>query len=283
VSAAPAIHPSAIVAEGASLGAGCRIGPFCMIGPEAVLEAGVELVSHVVVEGATTLGEGVRVMAFSAVGTPPQDIKYRGEPTRCEIGARTLVREGVTVHRASVGGGGVTRVGPGCMLMAMAHVGHDCQLGEGVMLANNVMLGGHVDVGAGAFIGGGAAVHQTVRIGRLAMVSGLSGVTNDIPPFGYVFGQPARLVGFNKIGLLRRGATREQLRALRLANALLFKDPGEFAAKVEQATERFAGEPLVEEVIAFIRDPDRRRQFVRPGRMAAPELGGVDEENGEAA
>jgi UDP-N-acetylglucosamine acyltransferase len=283
VSGAPAIHPSAIVAEGASLGAGCRIGPFCTVGPEAVLEAGVELVSHVVVEGATTLGEGVRVMAFSAIGTPPQDIKYRGEPTRCEIGARTLVREGVTVHRASVGGGGVTRVGPGCMLMAMAHVGHDCQLGEGVMLANNVMLGGHVHIGAGAFIGGGAAVHQTVRIGRLAMVSGLSGVTNDIPPFGYVFGQPARLVGFNKIGLLRRGATREQLRALRLANALLFKDPGEFAAKVEQATERFAGEPLVEEVIAFIRDPDRRRQFVRPGRMAAPELGGVDEENGEGA
>lgn len=281
MSAAPVIHPTAIVADGARLGRGCRVGPYCTIGPEAVLGEGVELVSHVVVEGATTLGAGVRVMSFSALGTPPQDVKYRGEPTRCEIGVRTLVREGVTVHRASVGGGGVTRVGPGCMLMAMAHVGHDCQLGEGVMLANNVMLGGHVHVGAGAFIGGGAAVHQTVRIGRLAMVSGLSGVTNDIPPFGYVFGQPARLVGFNKVGLLRRGATREQLRALRLANALLFKEPGEFAAKVEQAVERYAGDPFVQEVIAFIRDPDRRRQFVRPGRMTAPELGGVDEENGD--
>jgi UDP-N-acetylglucosamine acyltransferase len=283
VSAAAIIHPSAIVAEGARLGDGCRIGPFCTVGPETVLEAGVELVSHVVVEGATTLGAGVRVLPFAALGTPPQDVKYRGEPTRCDIGARTLVREGVTVHRASVGGGGVTRVGPGCMLMAMAHVGHDCQLGEGVMLANNVMLGGHVHIGAGAFIGGGAAVHQMVRIGRLAMVSGLSGVTNDIAPFGYVFGQPARLVGFNKIGLLRHGATREQLRSLRLANALLFKDPGEFAAKVEQAAERFAGDALVEEIIAFIRDPDRKRQFVRPGRMAAPELGGVDEENGDGS
>jgi UDP-N-acetylglucosamine acyltransferase len=283
VSAPAIIHPSAIVAEGARLGGGCRIGPFCTVGHDAVLEEGVELVSHVVVEGATTLGAGVRVMPFAALGTPPQDIKYRGEPTRCEIGARTLVREGATVHRASVGGGGVTRVGPGCMLMAMAHVGHDCQLAEGVMLANNVMLGGHVHIGAGAFIGGGAAVHQFVQIGRLAMVSGMAGVTNDIPPFGYVFGLPARLVGFNKIGLLRRGATRDQLRTLRLANALLFKDPGEFAAKVEQAAERFAGEPLVEEIIAFVRDPDRRRQFVRPGRMAAPELGGVDEENGDPA
>ena len=275
------IHPSAQVAPGAVVGANCTIGPFCTIGPEAVLEEGVELVSHVVVDGATRLGAGVRVLPFAAIGTPPQDTKYRGELTRCEVGAGTLVREGCTVHRASVGGGGVTRVGPGCMLMAMAHVAHDCQLGEGVILANNVMLGGHVHVGAGAFVGGGAAVHQTVQIGRLAMVSGLAGVTNDIPPFGYVFGLPARLVGFNKIGLLRRGASRDQLRTLRVAFALLFKDPGEFAAKVEQAAERFAGEALVEEVLAFIRDPERRRQFVRPGRMAAPELGGVDEENGE--
>jgi UDP-N-acetylglucosamine acyltransferase len=278
---APEIHPSATVAPSARVGAGCRVGPYCTVGPEAVLGEGVELVSHVVVEGATALGPVVRVLPFAAIGTPPQDIKYRGEPTGCDVGAGTLVREGATIHRASVGGSGVTRVGPNCMVMAMAHVAHDCQLGEGVILANNVMLGGHVHVGAGAFVGGGAAVHQTVRIGRLAMVSGLSGVTNDIPPFGYVFGLPARLVGFNKIGLLRRGATREQLRTLRLANALLFKDPGEFAAKVEQAAERFAGEALVEEVIAFIRDPGRRRQFVRPGRMAAPELGGVDEENGD--
>jgi len=278
---APEIHPSAVVSTEARIGVGCRVGPFCTVGPGAELGDGVELVSHVVVEGATTLGAGVRVLPFAAVGTPPQDVKYKGEPTRCEVGAGTLVREGATIHRASVGGGGVTRVGPNCMVMAMAHVAHDCQLGEGVMLANNVMLGGHVHIGAGAFVGGGAAVHQFVQIGRLAMVSGLAGVTNDIPPFGYVFGLPARLVGFNKIGLLRRGATREQLRAMRAAYALLFKDPGEFAAKLEQAAERFAGDALVEEVVAFVRDPARRRQLVRPGRMAAPELGGVDEENGE--
>jgi UDP-N-acetylglucosamine acyltransferase len=156
-------------------------------------------------------------------------------------------------------------------------------LGEGVILANNVMLGGHVQVGAGAFIGGGAAVHQTVRVGRLAMVSGMSGVTNDIPPFGYVFGVPARLVGFNRIGLLRRGASRDQLRTLRAAHTMMFKDPGEFVTKLPAVEERFGADPLVQELLAFIRDPMRRRQLVRPGRMAAPELGGTDEENGEGS
>jgi UDP-N-acetylglucosamine acyltransferase len=277
------IHPTAVVAPGAQIAPGCVVGPGCTIGPEVVLEDGVELVSHVVLEGRTRLAAGVKVYPFACIGTPPQDLKYRGEPTGCDIGAKTLVREGVTIHRGSVGAQGVTRVGAGCMLMAMSHVGHDCMVGDGVILANNVMLGGHVHLGDGAFVGGGAAVHQTVRIGRLAMVSGMCGVTNDIPPFGYVFGLPARLVGFNKIGLLRRGASRDQLRTVRAANNLLFKEPGDFASRVEQAAERFAEEPLVQEVIAFIRDSSRKRQLVRPGRMAAPELGGVDEENGEGA
>lgn len=275
------IHPGAVVSPGAVIGEGCRIGPGCVVGPEVVLGANVELIAHVVVDGRTTIGAGARVFPFASIGMAPQDLKYKDEPTTCEIGAGTLIREGVTVHRASVGGSGVTRVGAGCMLMAMAHVAHDCEVGDGVILANNVMLGGHVHVGPNAFVGGGAAVHQTVRIGRLAMVSGLAGVTNDIPPFGYVFGLPARLVGFNKIGLLRRGASRDQLRAMRTAYNLLFKDAGEFSQKLDEADERFAGEMLVEEVIAFCRDPARRRQLVRPGRMAAPELGGDDEENGE--
>ena len=134
------------------------------------------------VDGATRIGAGTKVLPFASIGTPPQDLKYRNEPTRCEVGPKCLIREGVTIHRASVGGGGVTKVGAGCMLMAQAHVAHDCILGEGVILANNVMLGGHVLVGDGAFIGGGAAVHQTVRIGRLAMVSGLAGVPTTSRP-----------------------------------------------------------------------------------------------------
>lgn len=277
------IHPTATVAAGAVIGEGCRIGPGCVIGPDVVLDAGVELIAHVVVEGHTHLGAGVKVFPFATIGMAPQDLKYKDQPTRCEVGAGTLIREGATIHRASVGGGGVTKVGANCMLMATAHVAHDCIVGDGVILANNVMLGGHVHVDAGAFIGGGAAVHQTVRVGRLAMVSGLAGVTNDIPPFGYVFGLPARLVGFNRIGLLRRGSTREQLRTLRTVHGLLFKEPGEFTARLAEVEQRFGTEPLVMEIIAFVRDPARRRQLVRPGRMAAPELGGVDEENGDGA
>lgn len=278
-----AIHPTATVAPGAVIGAGCRIGPGCVIGPDVVLEDNVELIAHVIVDGVTRLGAGVRVFPFATIGMAPQDLKYKNEPTRCEIGAGTLLREGVTVHRASVGGAGLTRVGAGCMLMAQSHVAHDCEVEDGVILANNVMLGGHVHVGANAFVGGGAAVHQLVRIGRLAMVSGLAGVTNDIPPFGYVFGLPARLVGFNKIGLLRRGASRDQLRTLRTVFNTLFKAPGEFAQKVADIDARYAAEALVQEVVGFVRDPVRRRQLVRPGRMAAPELGGDDEENGDGA
>lgn len=277
------IHPAATVAPGAVVAEGCRIGPGCVVGPDVVLEENVELIAHAVIDGHTRLGRGVRVFPFATIGMAPQDLKYQGEPTRCEIGAGTLVREGVTVHRGSVGGQGITTVGPGCMLMATSHVAHDCTLGEGVILANNVMLGGHVQVGPGAFIGGGAAVHQTVRIGRLSMVSGLAGVTNDIPPFGYVFGLPARLVGFNRIGLLRRGATRDQLRTLRAVHTLLFKEPGEFAARLEVVAERFGEDALVQELLAFVKDPTRRRQLVRPGRMAAPELGGTDEEAGEGS
>jgi UDP-N-acetylglucosamine acyltransferase len=277
------IHPTAAVAPGAVIGQGCRIGPGCVVGPDVVLGDNVELIAHVVVDGITRLGDGVRVFPFATIGMAPQDLKYKGEPTRCEIGAGTLIREHVTVHRASVGGSGVTQVGSGCMLMANAHVAHDCMVSDGVILANNVMLGGHVRVDTGAFVGGGAAIHQTVRVGRLAMVSGMAGVTNDIPPFGFVFGVPARLVGFNRIGLMRRGATREQLRTLRLANNLLFKEPGEYAARLAEAEQRFAAEPLVMEIIAFVRDTSRRRQLVRPGRMTAPELGGTDEESGEGS
>lgn len=271
------IHPSAVVAPGAVIGAGCRIGPFCVVGPEVVLEEGVELLSHAVVEGRTRLCAGVKLSAYASVGLAPQDLKYRGEPTGVEIGPRSHLREHVTVHRGSVGGDGTTRVGADALLMACSHVGHDCQIGDRVILANNVMLGGHVRVGEQVFLGGGAAVHQFVRVGRHAMVGGLAGVTNDVPPFGNVFGLPARLVGLNVIGLKRRGFSRENLHALRAAFRLLFREPGTFAERVEACARRFAGDPLVEEVIAFLQSGDRKRELIRPGRMAA-ELGADDEE-----
>jgi len=269
ISSTALVHASAMVAAGALIGPGCRVGPYCIVGPDVTLEEGVELSSHVVIEGLTRIGAGSRLSPFASVGLAPQDLKYRGEPTGVDVGARCQIREHVTIHRGSVGGDGITRVGNDCMLMACSHVGHDSQVGDRVILANNVMLGGHVKLGEQSFLGGGAAVHQMVRIGRHAMVGGLAGVTNDIPPFGNVFGLPARLVGLNIVGLRRRGFSRENLHALRAAFRLLFREPGTFAERMGIAADRFAGDALVEEVLAFLQARDRRRELIRPGRMAA--------------
>lgn len=277
ISPAALVHASAMVAAGALIGPGCRVGPYCIVGPDVTLEEGVELASHVVIEGHTRIGAGTRLSPFASVGLAPQDLKYRDEPTGVELGARCQIREHVTIHRGSVGGDGITRVGNDCMLMACSHVGHDSQVGDRVILANNVMLGGHVKLGEQCFLGGGAAVHQMVRIGRHAMVGGLAGVTNDIPPFGNVFGLPARLVGLNIVGLRRRGFSRENLHALRAAFRLLFREPGTFAERMEIAGSRFAGDALVEEVLAFLRARDRRRELIRPGRMAADPASDEDE------
>lgn len=277
ISGTAQIHPSAIIEPGARIGAGCRIGPYSIVGASVVLEEGVELTSHVVIEGMTTIGAEAKLFPFASVGLPPQDLKYKGEPTGVTIGARSQLREHVTVHRGSVGGQGMTRIGADCLLMACSHVGHDSRLGDRVILANNVMLGGHVQLGEQCFLGGGSAIHQMVRVGRHAMVGGLAGVTNDIPPFGNVFGLPARLVGLNVVGLRRRGFSRENLHALRSAFRLLFSEPGTFAARMDLAEQRFTGDVLVEEVLAFLRSNERKRELIRPGRMAA-ELGGDEEE-----
>lgn len=254
----PDIHPTAAVAPGAVIGAGCRIGPFCIVGPEVVFEDGVELISHVVVEGRTRLGAGVKVFPFATIGMAPQDLKYKGEPTGCEIGARTLIREHATIHRGSVGGDGMTRIGADCMIMAVAHVAHDCQLADRVILANNVMLGGHVEIGDTVFVGGGAGIHQFVRIGRQAVVGGLSGVEADVIPYGSLIGNRGRVIGLNLIGLKRRGFSRPQIHALRGAFRLLFKQEGVFSDRIAAVEARWPDEEGVAEILAFIRSTSRR-------------------------
>ena len=253
-----AIHPTAIVAPGAAIGEGARIGPWCTVGPDVTIGAGAELVSHVVVDGHTTIGEGAKLWPFSSVGLAPQDLKYKGEPTRCEVGARTQVREHVTIHRGTVTGTGLTRVGPDCLLMAVVHVAHDCELGQGVIAANNVVMGGHVVIGDGAVIGGAAALHQFVRIGRGAMVGGVSGVEADVIPFGTVLGNRARLSGLNVIGLKRRGVDKARLQILRAAFRGLFRTGGVFAERVAAVRAEHGGEALVGEILAFIDAPSRR-------------------------
>ncbi|HUF55536.1 MAG TPA: acyl-ACP--UDP-N-acetylglucosamine O-acyltransferase [Thermohalobaculum sp.] len=246
------IHPTAVVEDGATLGRGVTIGPFCVVGGQVRLDDGVELISHVAVAGRTRIGEGTRVWPFASLGHQPQDLKFGGEESRVEIGRGCMIREHVTVNPGTAGGGLVTQVADGCLLMVGAHVAHDCRLGRGVILANNATLAGHVEVGEHAVLGGLSAVHQFVRIGAGSMTGGMSGVERDVIPYGTVIGNRAALGGLNVIGLRRRGFDRPALRQLREAYRAIFYGAGTLPERAGAAAERFAGNEAVQQIADFI-------------------------------
>ncbi len=218
----PNIHPLAVVAAGATVPASSTVGPFCTVGADVVLDEHCTLISHVVLEGHTTLGEGVTVHPFAALGVSPQDLKYKGEPTGCTIGARTVIRESVTISRGTAGGGGNTRVGSDCLIMAYAHIGHDSKIGDGVILANAATLAGHVTVEDYAVVGALNPVHQHCTIGRFAYIGGGTTITQDVLPYSLTsVRRENRAFGLNKVGLERRGFTPEELQQLRGAYRLL--------------------------------------------------------------
>jgi UDP-N-acetylglucosamine acyltransferase len=253
------IDPTARIDESAEIGSDTIIGPFCIIGPGVVIGASCRLVAHVHVAARTTIGQRTTVYPFASLGTPPQSVKYRGGPTQLVVGSDCDIREGVTMNTGTEDGGGVTRVGNRCFLMANSHVGHDCSVGDGVTFANNAVLGGHVVVGDNVFFGGQSAVHQFVRIGEGAMVSGLSGAVQDVIPFGFVFGAPvASLAGLNVIGLKRRGFSRADIHRLRSAYRLLFYGEGRFADRVEAVAGEFADDQVVGKIVAFLRQGGSR-------------------------
>ncbi len=254
------IHPTAIVAPGARIAPDASVGPWCSVGADVELQSGARLISHVAIDGHTVIGPEVLVYPFCTIGLPPQDLKYKGEPTETLIGARTQIREHCTIHRGTVTGTGVTRVGADCLLMAVVHVAHDCALGDGVIVANNVVMGGHVTIGDNAVIGGASALHQFVRIGRGAMVGGVSGVEADVVPFATVLGNRAYLSGLNLIGLKRRGVDRAGLHRLRTVFRTLFIGDGSgevFSDRVARMRAQ-AEDPLVLELLDFIEAPSRR-------------------------
>jgi UDP-N-acetylglucosamine acyltransferase len=262
------IHPTAMVDPEAKLGSGVEIGPFCCVGPNVALGNGVVLHSHVVVGGHTEIGPRTAIYPFASIGLPPQDLKYKGEPSRLVIGSDTTIRESVTINPGTEGGGMITRVGDHCLLMVGAHVAHDCQVGDHVIMANNVALAGHVVIGDYAIIGGLSAVHQFVRIGPHAMIGGMTGVDQDVIPYGSVLGERGRLAGLNMIGLKRRGFTREQLQNLRAAYRLLFEEPnaGTVAERVEKVAEQFGEDAGVGELVRFVqRDSSRGLTLPKPG------------------
>lgn len=257
------VHPSAIIEPGAVLGAGVRIGPFCVIGPEVRLGAGVELRSHAVVTGRTEIGPDTVIFPFANIGDIPQDLKYRGEPTRLVVGARNRIREGVTMNTGTEGGGGLTRVGDDCLFMTGAHVGHDAQVGNGVIMANQSALAGHCVVEDDVIIGGLSGVHQFVRIGRGAMIGAVTMVTNDVIPFGLVQGPRGGLDGLNLVGLKRRGVAREEITALRAAYQTLAQGEGAFQERAQRLAEE-SNSALVREVASFIL-AQSDRSFLTPG------------------
>jgi UDP-N-acetylglucosamine acyltransferase len=257
------IHSTAIVAAGASLAPDVVVGPYCIVGERVELGLGVTLGAHVVIEGRTTIGAGTRVFPFASIGHEPQDLKYRGEDSSLVIGCRNTIREYVTMNPGTTGGGLITRVGNDCLFMAGTHIAHDCQIGDHVIMANNSILAGHVTVDEYAFLGGVCAVHQFVRIGRHAMIGGMSGAERDIIPYGQVIGVRARLTGLNIIGMQRRGFSREEIQALRNAYQLLFHSEGTFSDRVGETARRFAGVRPVEDIIEFIR-ADSSRGILHP-------------------
>jgi len=247
------VHATAVVEPGARLGDGVAIGPYCIVGGEVEIGDRTRLESHVVLGGRTRIGSDCHVFPFASIGLQPQDLKYKGEPSELVIGNHNVIREHVTINPGTEGGGMVTRIGDHCLFMVGAHVAHDCTIGDYVIMANNATLGGHVVIEDFAILGGLAAVHQFVRIGRHAMVGGMSGVENDVIPYGSVMGDRAHLCGLNIIGLRRRGIGREDIHALRRAYRLLFAQEGTMAERLSDVSQLFPDHEAVMDVVELIR------------------------------
>jgi UDP-N-acetylglucosamine acyltransferase len=256
------IHPSAVVEPGARIGKGCVIGPFSMIGPEVTLHEGVIVKSHAVVTGWTEIGAETVIFPFACVGEVPQDLKFRGERTRLEVGQRCRIREGATLNTGTEGGGGVTRVGDDCLLMTGSHIGHDAQIGNRVILVNNVAIAGHCVLGDDVIVGGLSGVHQWVRIGQGAIIGAVTMVTNDVLPYGLVQGPRGELDGLNLVGLKRRGVDRAEIMALRAGYQMLAQGEGTFQDRARKLLEE-TDSKLVREITEFILS-DTDRSFLTP-------------------
>ena len=254
----PNIHPTAVIHSTARVDEGVEIGPYAVLGENVALGLGTKVGSHAFIEHAI-IGQNCVIHPFAAVGTPPQDLKYRGEAGRLIMGNECTAREFVTLNRGTLsdGGDGVTRIGNKCFFMANSHVAHDCQVADGTILINSVALAGHVTVEEGTIFGGLSAAHQFVRIGRFAMIGGATGVERDVPPYALVEGNRARIIGVNIVGLKRRGTTREELSLIRQAFALLFSSEHPLAQAIE-TLEAQQPKGIVLELINFLKAPSKR-------------------------
>ncbi len=252
------VHPTAIVDPRAELASDVVVGPYSIVGPKVTLCEGVKLHSHTVIDGKTSIGARTEVYPFASIGQPPQDLKFRGEDSELIVGSDNTIREHVTMNSGTEGGGLVTKVGSKCAFLTGSHVGHDTVVGDNVVLSNNVMLAGHIIVEDDVIISGGAGVHQFTRIGKHAFIGGMSGVENDVIPYGMVVGNRARLAGLNTIGMKRRGFERDQIQALRAAYRMLFAEEGTLRERLADVAKLFAEQPDVMDIVTFMQSESNR-------------------------
>lgn len=246
------IHKTAVISSRAEIDDDVYIGPFCIVGDGVSIKKGTRLMSNIVVEGNTEIGEECAIYPFAAIGLPPQDLKYRNEKTGLKIGKKNIIREYVTIHRASVGGDGLTEVGDSNFLMAYVHIAHDCKIGNSVIMANAATLAGHVLVEDFAVIGGLVAIHQFTRIGAYAMVGGFSGIGQDIPPYTIASGARAKLYGLNVIGLKRHGFSDEAINNLKKAYKILFREKRTLKEALKKIKSELPETPEIKHLLEFI-------------------------------
>ena len=256
------IHKSSVIDSKAKIEKNVKIGPFCYIGPKVHLKEGVELISNVHIEGNTKIGVGTKVYPFASIGTAPQDLKYKGENNSLDIGEGNIIREYVTINPGTLGGGSKTVVGNNCLFMISSHIAHDCRIGNNVVIANNVPLGGHVTIEDNVVIGGNSAVQQFTRIGRLAMIGGMTGVLKDVIPFGLSFGNRNYLKGINLIGLRRKKYDNKKIMELDQAYKKIFSS-NNLHENLNKINGEFKENELVQEVTKFI-EKDKKRPICSP-------------------
>lgn len=251
------IHRTAIVSANARIGYDCFIGPYCVVGDEVELGDGVRLESHCVVDGRTSISDGTHVFPFVSIGLASQDLKYKGEPSETKIGKRNRIREFVTIHRGTAGGGMLTSIGDDCLIMAQAHVAHDCTIGDGVIMANAATLAGHVVIEDQANIGAYSGVHQFCRVGKEAYIGGYSVVVKDALPFALTVGNHAKCYGLNITGMKRRGYPRAAIDALHHAFHLLLSAKLNTSQAVARIQQEINGSPEVSDLLRFIEASSR--------------------------
>ena len=251
------IHPTAVVSPDATIGENTSIGPYSVIGAGVWIGNHNRVGSHVVIEGNTTIGDSNQIYQFASIGAAPQDLKYQGEVSVLRIGDRNIIREFTTLQPGTAGGGGKTIVGNDNLFMACSHVAHDCLIGNHVRLANAATLAGHIEIGDGAILSGLCAVHQFVRIGRLAFISGGAMVTQDVPPFCTVQGDRARLTALNNVGLQRAGIAEDEIMRLKRVFRILFHSAELFDTRIAMASEQIAKSDLVKELLDFVTSSSR--------------------------